>query len=42
MYHPDVMASQITEGKGDEEEEDVLDRFVEVKEAFDKLVELND
>ena len=47
MYHPDVMASRIKEGTSEageqqEEEIDVEERFVEVKEAFDKLVKLND
>ena len=45
MYHPDVMASRIgdgREGQEDDEAEDIEERFVEVKEAFDKLVEIND
>ncbi len=44
MYHPDVMASRIGDGQEEQGDDavDIEERFVEVKEAFDKLVEIND
>lgn len=47
MYHPDVITNRLESEKAtDQEKEKAMaeaeDKFIEVKEAFDRLVELND